>query len=134
GLNLALPPTPRNAEGKPIDPTDYNRNDGFSPGAMIVTRVPGLDTKAAFDRSGIVPITDMGKAFAPDQPVVLINTRTNGRALAWAELDADPRDPANVNLIIRPGRNLEEGTRYVVALRNLKDASGKPIEATKEFK
>jgi hypothetical protein len=133
-LNLDVQSTPRNAEGKPIDPTDYNRNDGFSPGAMIVTRVPGLDTKAAFDKSGIVPITDMGKAFAPDQPVVLINTRTNGRALAWAELDANAKDPSHVNLIIRPGRNLEEGTRYVVALRGLRDANGKPIDATREFK
>jgi hypothetical protein len=133
-LNLDLQSMPRNAEQKPIEPSDYNRNDGFSPGAMIVTRVPGLDTRAAFDKSGIVPNTDMGKAFAPNQPVVLINTRTNGRALAWAELDANAKDPSHVNLIIRPGRNLDEGTRYVVALRNLKDASGKPIDATKEFK
>jgi hypothetical protein len=133
-LNLDIQSTPRNTEGKPIDPSDYNRNDGFSPGAMIVTKVAGLDTKAAFDASGIVPITDMAKAFAPSQPVVLINTRTNGRALAWAELDANPKDPANVNLIIRPGRNLDESTRYVVALRNLRDASGKPIPPTAEFR
>ncbi|MEA2422926.1 MAG: hypothetical protein QOF55_2025, partial [Thermoleophilaceae bacterium] len=133
-LNLDLQSMPRNVEGKPIDPADYNRNDGFSPGAMIVTKVPGLETQKAFEASGIVPVTDMGKAFAPNQPVVLINTRTHGRALAWAELDANPKDPANVNLIIRPGRNLDESTRYIVALRNLKDASGKPIAPTKEFK
>jgi len=133
-LNLDIQSTPKNAEGKPIDPADYNRNDGFSPGAMIVTKVPGLDTKAAFDKSGIVPNTDMAKAFAPNQPVVLINTRTHGRALAWAELDANPKDPANVNLIIRPGRNLDEATRYVVALRGLKGADGKAIAPTKEFK
>jgi hypothetical protein len=133
-LNLDVQSMPRNVENKPIEPSDYNRNDGFSPGAMIVTRVPGLDTKAAFDKSGIVPNTDMAKAFAPNQPVVLINTRTNGRSLAWAEIDANPKDPANVNLIIRPGRNLQEATRYVVALRDLKDAAGKPIAPTKEFK
>jgi hypothetical protein len=133
-LNLDLQSTPRNREGKPIEPSDYNRNDGFSPGAMIVTRVAGLDTRKAFDRSGIVPNTDMAKAFAPKQPVVLIDTRTHGRALAWAELDANPKDPANVNLIIRPGRNLREATRYVVALRNLRNANGKRIAATKEFR
>jgi hypothetical protein len=133
-LNLDLQSTPRNVEGKPIEPADYNRNDGFSPGAMIVTKVPGLDTPKAFENSGIVPITDMAKAFAPRQPVVLIDTRTNGRALAWAELDANPKNPANVNLIVRPGRNLQEGTRYIVALRNLKDANGKAIAATKEFR
>jgi hypothetical protein len=133
-LNLDLQSMPKNVEGKPIDPADYNRNDGFSPGAMIVTKVPGLETRRAFDRSGIVPNTDMARAFAPDQPVVLINTRTHGRALAWAELDANPKDPKDVNLIVRPGRNLDEATRYVVALRDLKDADGRRIAPTKEFR
>src|SRR4051794_12575026 len=39
---------PRNAAGKPIVPTDWNRADGFSPGSLIVTKVPGLDTPEAF--------------------------------------------------------------------------------------
>ena len=30
-LNLSVLGTPRNVAGKPIDPTDQNRNDGFSP-------------------------------------------------------------------------------------------------------
>jgi hypothetical protein len=48
GRRLALNPAamPRNVGGVPIDPTEYNRNDGFSPGNLIVTKVPGLDTPA----------------------------------------------------------------------------------------
>ena len=80
-LNLGLLEMPRNIAGKPIDPTDYNRNDGFSPGTLIVTRVPGLDTEAAFTRSGIVPITDPARSFDPAQPVVLIDARTGARQL-----------------------------------------------------
>ena len=133
-LNLSSDSMPKNVEGKPIEPSDYNRNDGFSPGALIVTKVPGLDTPKAFQESRIVPNTDMGKAFAANQPVVLINTRTHGRALAWAELDANPKDPKDVNLLIRPGKNLDEATRYVVALRNLKNADGKAIAPSKEFR
>ena len=34
-----------------------NRNDGFSPGSLIITRVDGLDNQAAIDRTGLVPIT-----------------------------------------------------------------------------
>src|SRR5437773_1800823 len=34
---------PRNAQATPIDPSEWNRNDGFSPGAEIVTHVSGLD-------------------------------------------------------------------------------------------
>ena len=32
-------------------------------------------------------------------------------------------------LLIRPAKNFTEGQRYVVVLRNLKDASGKQIKA-----
>ena len=52
--HLALTPSmmPANSAGVPIDPTDYNRQDGFSPGATIVLKVPGLDTPAALARTG----------------------------------------------------------------------------------
>jgi hypothetical protein len=133
-LNLQLLSMPRNVNGKPIDPSDYNRNDGFSPGSSLITKIPGLETKAAFDRSGIVPVTDMGRAFERRQRVVVINTRTRARHLVWAELDANPADPANVNLIVRPGENFEEGTRYVVALRSLVNARGEPIRAKPAFR
>ena len=133
-LNLQLLSMPRNRAGKPIDPADYNRNDGFSPGSPLITKIPGLETKQAFDNSGIVPITDMGRAFAPRQPLVVIDTRTRARQLVWAELDANPKDPANVNLIVRPGKNFAEGTRYVVALRNLVGADGRPLRASEAFR
>ena len=42
-LNLSPLAMPRNVAEKPIDPTEWNRNDGFSPGQMAVTMVPGLD-------------------------------------------------------------------------------------------
>ena len=67
---------PRNKDGEPIDPTEYNRSDGFSPGNLIITKVPGLDTPAAFQRTGAVPITDIGRTYDRRQPIVVINTRT----------------------------------------------------------
>ena len=91
---------------------------------MIVTKVPGLDTPAAFARTGAVPITDIERSFDADQPIVVINARTLQRQLIWSELDANPADPRDVTLIIRPAVNFEEGERYIVALRNLKDARG----------
>src|SRR5918997_1129326 len=75
-LNLDILGMPRNVEGKPIDPSEWNRNDGFSPGSEIVTKVPGLDNQQAFERTGAVPIDDMARAFDPGQPIVLINVRT----------------------------------------------------------
>ena len=37
-------------------------------------------------------------------------------------------------LIIRPARNLDEGERYIVALRNLKNARGREIKAGRGFR
>ena len=121
-LDLQLLDMPRNVANKPVDPTDINRNDGFSPGTPILVKVPGLETQEAFERSGLVPITDMQRAFDKKQPAVVIDTTTGKRHPIWAELDANPQDPADRVLIIRPARNFEEGRRYVVALRGLAEA------------
>jgi hypothetical protein len=125
---------PRNRLGKPVSAAPYNWNDGFSPGNMIVTKVPGLDTPEAFRRTGAVPITDIERSFDPAQPIVVINARTLERQLIWSELDANPADPRDVTLIIRPAVNFDEGERYIVALRNLRDATGHPIDAQPPFR
>ena len=133
-VNLNLLSMPANRAGKHIDPSDINRNDGFGPGSPIVTRVPGLDNAQAFQKTGSVPITDLARTYDRNQPVVVINTRTGRRQLIWTEIDSNPSDPANVNLIIRPGANLDEGTRYIVAMRNLRDAAGSLLPAGGGFR
>ncbi len=125
---------PRNRLGKPVSSAPYNWSDGFSPGNMIVTKVPGLDTPEAFRRTGAVPITDIERSFDPAQPIVVINARTLERQLIWSELDANPADPRDVTLIVRPAKNLEEGERYIVALRNLRDAKGRILNAQPAFR
>jgi hypothetical protein len=133
-VNLSVDSMPRNSSGVPVDPTEYNRADGFSPGQLIVTKVPGLDTPEAFRRTGAVPVTDIGRTYDRDAPIVVIDTKTKKRHLIWSELDANPTNPADVALLIRPAVNFTEGRRYIVALRNLKDASGKTIPAGPAFR
>src|SRR4051794_11977601 len=55
-LDFELLGMPRNRAEKPIDPADWNRSDGFSPGSLIVTKIPQIQTQAALTRSGAVPI------------------------------------------------------------------------------
>ena len=133
-VNLAAASTPRNIDGLPLDVTEYNRADGFSPGQVIITKVPGLDTPAAFEKTGAVPITDMGRSFDRRAPVVVIDAKTGHRQLIWSELDSNATTPADVSLLIHPGVNFKEGHRYIVALRNLKDASGNTIPAGPAFR
>ena len=65
---------------------------------------------------------------------MVINARTRKRQLIWAEIDSNPADPEDVTLIIRPGRNFDEGERYIVALRDLKRADGTTIAPREEFR
>jgi hypothetical protein len=136
GLRLALTKSamPRNKNGKPIDPTDMNRADGFSPGSAMLVKVPGLDTPAAVRRSKLPPLTNLSKGLAKRSPVVVINARTGKRHPIWAEIDSNPKRAGDRVLIIRPARNLEEGERYIVALRNLKNARGTQIKAGRGFR
>ena len=52
---------PANTKGVHIDPAQWNRNDGFSPGITIVVRVPGLDNEAAVKRTGLVPLAALAR-------------------------------------------------------------------------
>ncbi|MCL4287453.1 MAG: hypothetical protein KJ006_07390, partial [Thermoleophilia bacterium] len=136
GLRLDLKPAsmPSNASGVPVDPTEINTSDGFSPGAPIVLRVPGMDTPAAFAATDPVAITDMDESYDPRQPVVVIDADTGQRQLIWTELDSNATSPDQTDLLIDFGRNLEDGHRYIVALRGMRDAAGDPIEAPAGFR
>jgi hypothetical protein len=136
GLRIALPAkaTPANKAGKRIAVADYNRLDGFSPGQTIVVRVKGLESTKAFDRSKLVPLSNLGRAFSPGAGVVVINARTRKRQLVYAELDANAKKASDRMLLIHPGENFDEGQRYIVALRGLRTSSGKKIKPAKGFK
>ena len=135
-LDLSLDEMPTDAAGVPIDPTAQNRNDGFSPGSLIVTRVPGLDTQAAFDRNAFPVNTDPARTFEANQRAVVIDATAtkHPRTLIWAELEYPPGHDASVQtLVIHPGKNLAEGHRYIVALRDLRKADGSVIPAPGSF-
>src|SRR5690349_3023560 len=87
-LDLNLLGMPRNQAGKPIDPTDWNRSDGFSPGSLIVTKIPQIQTQAALNASGAVPDTDLAKAYDANAPIVLLDADTGKRQLIWSEIDS----------------------------------------------
>jgi hypothetical protein len=134
--HLALTPSmmPSNSAGVPIDPSDYNRMDGFSPGATIVLKVPGLDSAAALAQTGAVPITDLARTYDSKAPIVVINARTGHRHLIWAELDSNAGSAAKTALLIHPAKNFREGERYIVALRRLRNADGELLDAPLAFR
>ena len=86
---------PTNTAGAQMKVAEYNRNDGFSPGSMIVARIPGLDNPTALNKTNPVPLTDMSQAFRPAAPIVVIDAKTGNRHLIWAELDSNASDAAH---------------------------------------
>jgi hypothetical protein len=118
---------PANAQGVRIDPSEWNRNDGFSPGQTIVVHVPSLTSQAAFTRSKIVPNTDLARYKDAKQPLLLLDEQTGTRAIVWGELDANATTNGARNLIIHPAKNLVPGRTYVVVLRGLKDRQPKRL-------
>ncbi len=178
-VNLSILSMPANVAGKPLDPSELNRNDGFSPGQAILARIPGVDLA----RTGAVPITNLADGARDDQPIVVIDADTLERHLVWTELDANvskftacdafsivgtvlllageagvpeelgssvaairdacaatpeivlaPLADPGPALVVRPAVNFEEGHRYIVALRDLKDRGGAPLEAPVSFR
>ncbi|MDQ3964190.1 MAG: thrombospondin type 3 repeat-containing protein [Actinomycetota bacterium] len=137
-------------EGKPVDPTEWNRNDGFSPGSPVMTYVPGIDLHATWGtqdrkRAGTPNdpsyfdhrdhIADIGLYADPDAPIVIINADTGERHPIWSELDTHPDAvrASRQTLIMRPAVNFDEGQRYVVGLRDLRRADGTVIAARPPF-
>jgi hypothetical protein len=128
-LNLQSASVATPIGGAPFDPTEFNRNDGFSPGTAILTQVPGID----LDQTDAPPLTDLAESLEHDSPTVIVDATTGERHLHWAELDVEATAEDQV-LMLRPGVNFEEGHRYVVGLRNLEDASGDEIQAPDAFR
>src|SRR5215217_8198921 len=132
GRRVSMPASafPQNVAGDPVDPSDWNRADGFSPGSAVMTLVPGID----LGNTGVARITDIAASLDEDAPLVLLDAETGERWPYFAELDAHAPEGADPLLIVRPARNFTEGHRYVVALRGIVDAAGAAIEPDPTFR
>jgi hypothetical protein len=127
-LDLNVLAMPRNVAGKPIEPQEWNRSDGFSAGAQILTVVPGMTNNSDLALSGLPPVTDLGMNDGDNLGVVLLDEETGRRWPVWTEIDqytdeagAEPTRVGTVqqDLMIHPAENLADGHRYIVALRHL---------------
>ena len=143
-LDLNVLGMPRNSTGKPIEPQEWNRSDGFSAGAQILTFVPGMTLNKDLVPSGLPPVTDLAQNSIADPGVVLLDEETGRRWPVWAEIDQYIDEagiqPAGVigsiqkDLMIHPAENLADGHRYIVALRHLVTDDGSMAQPSAAFK
>ena len=136
GLRIHYAPTalPQKSGGPHIDPTDWNTLDGFSPGPVILSLFPDTGSPVDLTASNVAFHTDFARSLDADHPTVIMNASTGERVVHFAEMDANTNDVARKSMIIRPGKRLDDATRYLVAIRNLVDTNGAPIHPRLAFR
>ncbi len=147
GLQLSLPasglPT---VVGPALDPAPYNQLDGFSPTVQILMHFPaGVDVELSNASRLLDPQlpgppwidsrTHDGTSLTADSPTLLIRAATGEQVLHFIEVDSRALGPLRHRqaLIMRPALSLIPGERYIVAMRNLIDRNGLPVEAEPAF-
>lgn len=125
---------PANKDGVHVDPSDYSASDGFSQGAGIALKIPGIESAAAVTANSLVPINDIGRYADTDQRVVVIDTDTGKRWPIWANIDSNAHLDQDRLLEIKPAKNFSAEGHYIVALRNLTDVDGTPLQAPTAFR
>ena len=124
---------PTNAAHQPIEVAPYNTGDGFSPGSVITLKIPGIETVADVNAMHTVPINHLGSYRSANAPVVVIDASTGQRWPIWVEIDSTVK-AEKANLEIHPAVNFTSGDRYIVALRNLKNAKKEHLQAPAGFR
>ena len=104
---------PENDDGVLLDPTFWNRFDGFSAATYLLAYFP-----ETVDPSNLPPVDDPAASLEATSPTVIIEVPSGERVPHFAELDAnaDEDDDDRQGLILRPVIRLKPGVRYAVGL------------------
>jgi len=120
---------PRDKQGRAVSPVALRPASGFSPGTQILASFP-----EGIDPTNLVGATrNLEDSLAADSPTVLMD-ESGKRVLHLAELDPRAAVDARRALVLRPLTRLENGKRYIVALRNLRGLDGAPLPAREGFR
>jgi len=137
GYRIQLPPAHLLPQfgGTSPNPSDYAQNDGFSPTAQVLMHFPGGVDPVLSDAPRIDPATRTydSRGLEADSPTLLLDAETGERINHFIENDSRARNKSRVLTFLRAGESLVPGRRYLVAVRNLVNASGAPVQAEPAF-
>jgi hypothetical protein len=143
GYRLAFPAGGMPAQGgHSLSPAPYSKLDGFSPTVQILMNFPGGVDPTLSNAAHLIPgkpgdpnARSYGtRSLAPDSPTVLIDADSGEHILHFVENDAHAEgNPTRQVFFLRPGRSLEPGHRYIVAVRNLLHPDGSPVVSEPPF-
>ena len=119
---------PRNKDDELVDPTPFNRLDGFSPASQIIAYFGG-----PLDLSAAPTIEHIERSLSPDTQTMILDLETGAQVAHWVEMDMTYVDARDSVLFIRPASRLEENHRYAVILRDLSFIDGAQVERSPAF-
>jgi hypothetical protein len=135
GLRIDIPieAMPTNSRRRQADPGMFDRFDGFSPMTSMITVLPvGTDYTIFADEEHIED------SLETTSHTVLLEVAEDGsttRVAHFAEGDTWPMAlEAERPFYIRPAARLREGTRYIVAIVDVRDEGGAVIDAQPYFR
>ncbi|MEZ4287720.1 MAG: hypothetical protein R3A47_06155 [Polyangiales bacterium] len=102
------------------------KSDGFSAGAQMMTFLSGATS------TGLASVTDPSLSLTDDSKSIILNAETGERVKHFVELDRRANAERR-GIHIVPADRLQDGTRYIVALRNVVDSNGNAIAASAGF-
>ncbi|HJK96807.1 MAG TPA: hypothetical protein RMF84_06275 [Polyangiaceae bacterium LLY-WYZ-14_1] len=110
------------------DDGPWARSDGFSAGTPILAFIPGATGEALPSAARIETSVLDGS------PTLILDVATGEPVLHFAELDVRAPNAEQRALVIRPATRLRDDSRYIVAVRNLRDEVGRVIEPSSAFR
>lgn len=135
GWRVTLAPSqlPINDDGVEMDPFAWNEKDGFSINSALIVHAPRVALSHVPTAFGIERYTEA------DIDVVVVDVQTGERHPIWVEVDETAFafdgtfKPDEQMTFIRPAVPWDFNRRYVVGIRNLRDADGEPVAFAGQF-
>ncbi|MFV8754727.1 hypothetical protein ACNOYE_29625 [Nannocystaceae bacterium ST9] len=128
GRRLALVDAslPVHEDGQITEAAPFDVADGFSPGQALLAYLPRASSV------GLPTWQDLDASLAADSPTILLDAETGERIPHFSEIDISTAQ-ADGSLLIRPVERLKDGTRYIVAIRDVQNLDGELIPASPDF-
>lgn len=113
--------------GKPLDPNVLAWRDGFSPGEMAMTYLVGATA------TGLPDSDHIADSITTTSPTILMEADTGALVPHFSEIDMGTFHEDDRALMIHPAVRLKDATRYIVAVRNVVDATGAVLAPSVAF-
>lgn len=121
---------PQRRNGMLLDGSSWSRLDGYGVSTPILFVFENIDL------TGLASELDMSPSVESSHPIHLYEVQGDDSlemVRFWLEYDSQDTTPEDGLIWMRPAKVLEEGTRYIVTIGEIKDTSGDVIPADADF-